>query len=294
MNETKSYRVVDCDSNSGKYNLHYGFNDFKLRNYGHKPKLGLECLSETYDDPNYAEIIQQFPGFFDIEWQFYRSPILVGYIEIISHTLYIRKKSYQQDKWEVLFRIYNQDFSDYRTLKVENDKYSLPGHAMLTEFINTLNEYVHRGFNIDQLHEGKLKYFDKHVVFGSKSRIDITNALSFLFKLSITVYEYNTSPRGQDGKYWKLAIIKNIPSDRYLYKLLVAGLKKHCHSINENIENNQLEVEFDYDPNAIRELIDGKLIEYNISGFPNTLNQVILTCANEYDSVEYMLDSIQK
>ena len=53
-------------------------------------------------------------------------------------------------------------------------------------------------------------------------------------------------------------------------------------------------MEFDYDPNAIRELIDGKLIEYNISGFPNTLNQVILTCANEYDSVEYMLDSIQK
>lgn len=180
------------------------------------------------------------PGYIDSEENFYQCPLLASFVQVnkIKQIDYfdeekpksglLKKECVMMDT--IIFsKDYKQNIKKEIVISSNFENGSRPSvmTGLFDRVINTLNEYIQLGKDIDDID------FEKLTKLPPKSdpkrlSIKIVEALEFEY--------YDNSkrrPRHDHDSSWKEIEVRNLPKDKYLLKLIAKNLRKQCRRVRK-------------------------------------------------------------
>ena len=200
-----------------KYNANYA--EFKLSENIYTSVY--KVTSERRYDKDSFEFYQftLTPGFVDLQERFFQISFAHFYVQLHKIVQIDPPSGSRNVVLNISLTIYSQDYRDFFDIDLEIEGYQPLDFMKVNEIVNIICKYVSSGRNIHQLDTDKL----------SKQRYAMNDKyiiIETVENLKIQFYENSISRVGKDNLFLTEAQIWNLPSDKYLSKLIENSLSK--------------------------------------------------------------------
>lgn len=203
---------------SDRYNSYYSF-----LNVDHLGKLSMVYRSQISSAIIHPVLLESYleeqstynPGYLDINGNFYSCPICIFFIQINKIIQYPNVRT----NIEIQANIYNKDFSHYRTEVIKVKAHS----SQIPRILNAINIFIDR--------DNQLENLDIKNVYPIRRYDTEKIVISGIDHLKLNFFENSRYVPRKDNVFWVEVEVRNIPSDRYLSKLIISSLKKQSEKL---------------------------------------------------------------
>lgn len=234
MNNRK-YLLIDNIHQLGKFCLHFG------GTYDHPL---YSCLRPVFKVENFKKQSHYdlLTGFLSIEKKFHECPLSILFTQIDS--IKIREDGEKKYVSSSLL-IFSKDYQNQREIKVNLESQrvlsGVVNEMYLNSIINTLNQYVELGNDINLIND---EHFNNKDFFWKKKKNDI---LKIINDLNFSFESKSRSRVGKDTKYWEEVEISNLPKSTYIKSKILEILSKNRHFYMIESNENIIHLKFDSD-----------------------------------------------